>query len=155
MRYFYKLAENMVDVVPAMDAVMHRQPHLTNVGDGIDIIQLRDVKLKNSPEMAWFPAAKRLALGVMQAVSGTALGRVDIVRLGHNAKIMDFLASREMAHYIVVLQGFKGSQLLLGDESVELRGGEVWYADMTQEGALMNKSGDDLVLLTIEVQVDK
>ena len=155
MKNFYRLAEGMVDAVHAMDALMHRQALLTSVSEGIDVIQLRSSDFQSHAEFVNFQVARRMALGVMRICDGVALGRVDIVRLAHTAKIVDFGAAANMAHYIVVLQGADGAQLILGDETVNLKSGEIWYADLTQEGVLMNRSGDDLVLLTVDVQVDK
>lgn len=175
MRYFFKLLENVV-VLPLMNDVA-RQPALWNANklrttfEGtphaqVDDILLRfgkpdgdDLEAADLPAMAALPKAKGLALSVMQVVGGSRLGRVVITKTEPGKKILPHadvkgLYSKYYTRYHVVLLGLPGSLFTCGDETVNMRTGEVWWADISNCHSVSNNSADDRVHLIVDVRID-
>ena len=91
--------------------------------------------------------ARKMALGIMQVSNGLALVDATLHRIEHNAKKVLPVAIGQ--RYISVLSG----QLLcmIGEECPPFNAGEVWWL-ANQEAVLINKSGDDAVLLDVIVK---
>ncbi len=88
--------------------------------------------------------AKKMALGIMQVSNGLALVDANLHRIEHNAKKVLPIAIGQ--RYISILSG----QLLcmIGDECPPFNTGEVWWL-ANQEAILINKSGDDAIVLEV------
>ncbi len=180
MRYFYKLTEG-VQVLPIMAAIA-RQPDLWNLDttrqtfddsphSQVDDILLRfgsvkagqdigdDLEAVDRDLMSRLPGVKDHALNVMRLVGGSRLGRVIITRLEPGKKIAphkDVLGdyAKYYTRYHLVLQGLPGSIFVCGDETVNMRTGELWWFDASAEHSIMNNSADDRVHMLIDVRID-
>ena len=150
-RYFYKTLEG-VPVAPIMIAVMDRQ-NLFSAGPE-NSVKAEGVSLRNGTgdkeAMAAF-GAKKLALSVLQLSDGVQLGNVGIIRIEPTGKLQQS-ALDGWSRFYVVLLGIHGAAASIGDETVNLRSGEIWWADGKQSRMIMNNSGDDLVILQIDVK---
>ncbi len=91
--------------------------------------------------------AKKMALGIMQVSNGLALVDATLHRIEHNAKMVLPMAIAQ--RYIALLSG----QLLcmIGEECPPFNTGDVWWL-ANQEAILINKSGDDAILLDVIVK---
>ncbi len=94
--------------------------------------------------------AKRVALGVMQITNGTALLKCDLVRIDHDMKFV--ISKSEDQNYIAVLSG--QVMCLAGEECPAMNPGEVYWVNSADDAILLNKSGDDAVVLCVTVKVD-
>lgn len=175
MRYFYKLAEG-VQVLPMMASIA-RQPNLWN-GDNcrkefeqsphtqVDDILLRfgakdgdNLEAVNTPAMAHVTGAMDNVLNIMRLVQGVRLGRVLITRLAPGKKIAPHADtqgkySEYYTRYHLVLLGEPGSLFNCGDETVNMRTGELWWFDARAEHSVINNSKDDRVHMLIDVRID-
>lgn len=151
MRHFYKTLEG-IPVAPLMVAVMDRQnlfakgPEASIKADGV---LLRN-GTGDKDAMAVF-GAKKLALSVLQLSDGTQLGNVGIFRIEPTGKLQQEVLAGWSRFYVVLL-GIHGATLSAADETINLRSGEIWWADGKQSRMIMNNSGDDLVILQIDVK---
>lgn len=175
MRYFFKLLDNVV-VLPLMNDIA-RQPELWNLDktrttfEGtphaqVDDILLRfgkpdgnDLEAADSIVMKLLPKAKGLALNVMQIVGGSRLGRVVITKLEPGKKILPHADvngayAKYYTRYHLVLLGLPGSIFTCGDETVNMRTGELYWFDASQVHSLSNNSADDRVHLLVDVRID-
>lgn len=174
MRYFQKLVEG-VQVLPVLHALV-RKPHLWNVDrlrttfEGTPHAQVDDVLLRfgkadgddlEATDRAAMTetAAKPLLLNVMQLVSGSRLGRAVVTKLEPGRKIMPHADVKGAycdyyTRYHLVLQGLPGSLFTCGDETVNMRTGELWYFDAHAEHSVMNNSPDDRIHLLVDVRID-
>jgi hypothetical protein len=91
--------------------------------------------------------AKKMALGIMQVNNGLELVDASLHRVEHNAKMV--LVATPEQRYVSVLSG----QLLcmIGDECPPFNAGEVWWL-ASEEAVLINKSGDDAIILDVIVK---
>lgn len=175
MKHFYKVAEN-VQVGHIMTALM-RHPDLWDFDDSrttfensphtevSDILVRFGNKDGDSLEahdlepVRRLPFLKQIALDVLKLVNGSRLGRVVITKLEPGQKILphaDVLGeySHYYTRYHLVLQGLSGSLFSCGDETVNMRTGELWWFDASVEHAVMNNSQDDRIHMLIDVRVD-
>lgn len=175
MQYFFRLVEG-IQVMPLM-AALARQPELWNTDDcrrefehtphaATSDVLLRfgstdgnDLEAMDRAAMGRLPEIKKMLLDVMRLVNGSRLGRVVITRLEPGKKILPHADTMgEYAKYYtrfhLVLQGLPGSLFTCGDETVNMRTGELWYFDAAAEHAVMNNSADDRVHLLIDVRID-
>lgn len=181
MRYFFKLAENVV-VMPLMEQLARHSelwdddrartsfkgsPH-AQVND----ILLRccntttqslteayvDLEAADRVSMDIIRGAKTMALDVMALVRGSRLGRVVVTRLETGRKIAPHKDEGEYSAYYtryhVVLQGLPGSMFVCGDESVHMRTGEIWWFDASAEHSVINNSKDDRIHMIVDVRID-
>lgn len=96
--------------------------------------------------------AKKIALGIMQVSNSPGLDKpASLQWLPHEGKYLR--APFKADHYVVVLSG----QIfcMIGEEAPALNVGEVWWVNAKQEAILINKSGDDAVLLHVTVRTDE
>ncbi len=122
-----------------------------NVGD--------DLEAANRDVMRQLPGAMSMALDVMRLVNGSRLGRMVITKLGPGKKILPHAdVVGEYADYYtryhVVLQGLPGSLFTCGDETVNMRTGEIWYFDAASEHFVSNNSSDDRIHMLVDVRID-
>lgn len=176
MRYFHKVAEN-VGVMPLMHALMLQpglwdEDMLRTTFEGsphkaVSDILLRfgkpdgdDLMAQDRPCMQKLPMAKPLALDLMRGVGGSQLGRMVITRLEPGKKILPHKDVKGAycdfySRYHVVLQGLPGSLFTCGDETVNMRSGEIWWFDAKSEHMVDNNSADDRIHLLVDVRIDR
>lgn len=176
MQGFYRLAEGVI-VLPLMNSIM-TQPELWDKDkarttfEGTAHAQVHDILLRfgkmdgddliaaDRPEMQRIAGAKMMALNIMNLVSGSQLGRVIITKLEPGKKILPHADVKGAyaafySRYCVVLQGLPGSLYRVADETVNMRTGEVWWADVSKEHEVMNNSSDDRIHMLIDLRLDK
>lgn len=105
------------------------------------------------------PQAKDIALNIMRGVGGSRLGRMVVTNLPAGKKILPHADTQGQyakyyTRYHVVLQGLPGSLFVCGDETVNMRTGEVWWFDASAEHMLANNSGDDRIHLLVDIRID-
>lgn len=175
MRYFYRLAEG-IRVVPLMTAIA-RQPELwgadkcrqefdSSPHTAVDDILLRfgskdgdGLEAVDTVAMTKLPDAKAEILNIMRLVSGSRLGRVLVTRLEPGKKILphkdtEGAYAKYYTRYHLVLQGLPGSLFNCGDETVNMKTGELWWFDAAAEHSVVNNSADDRVHVLIDVRID-
>lgn len=118
-----------------------------------------DLEAIDSPLMARLPKAKDDILNIMRLVNGSRLGRVVLTRLEPGKKILphaDVMGAyaKYYTRYHLVLQGLPGSLFNCGDETVNMRTGELWWFSARDEHSVTNNSQDDRVHMLIDVRID-
>lgn len=175
MRYFFRLAEN-IEVLPMM-AALARQPDVWDRDNCrkefeqsphalVSDILLRfggkdgdDLEAVDLPLMQKLPKAKDALLNIMRLVNGSRLGRVVMTRLEPGKKIAPHADTRGAyavyyTRYHLVLQGLSGSLFNCGNETVNMRTGELWWFDAAAEHSVINNSQDDRIHMLIDVRID-
>lgn len=170
-----------IDVVPLLLA-MNRQPELWNQHElrreypgtphaECDDIWLRfqDLSVYTDGQAiadahesicypAWWalPQARQLIFWLMARVEGERLGRCLITRLAPGERILPHEDGGAHAAYYdryhMVLQGFAGSVFRCGEESVQMRTGEVWWFQNAIEHEAINNSADDRIHLIVDIR---
>lgn len=174
MKYFLKLTEN-VQVMPLMmslarQSALWNDNKLRTTFEGTPHMEVDDILLRfgvadgndlEAADLAPMVAlnAKELCLNVMQLVRGSRLGRVVITRTEPGKRILphaDVMGeyAKYYTRYHVVLQGLPGSLFMCGDESVNMRTGELWWFSAQDEHSVINNSADDRIHLLVDVRVD-
>ncbi len=135
MRHFYK---PMISVpnIPLMTEIMRRREELFSGGAAVASVLP--------------PDASRMALGIMQVTNGSALLDTKLLWLEHEKKVPILAGEEKTSHYVSVLNG--QVMCLIDDECPAFNAGEVWWCDPKLDGILLNKSGDDAVLLYVSVR---
>lgn len=181
MRNFQLMMTN-VDVVPLLNAVMRnahlwnqhklRTTHENTPHSAVSDIWLRfnDLSLYenqeakvldehesiNYPAFAVLPQARPLIFGLMNAVQGERLGRCLITRLAPGDRITKHADSGSHAAYFdryhVVLQGHPGCVFNCGNETVQMRTGEVWWFQNQIEHEVINDSAADRIHLIVDIR---
>lgn len=127
---------------------------------------LKDIsKVQADSGAVWYPAWKDLpqlrplVFGLMQRVSAYELGRVLITKLPPGGKIIphtdnvgNYTDTFDGARYHIALQGFPGSMYRVGDETIEMLSGEVWWFNHLVEHEVHNDSPDDRIHLLIDTR---
>lgn len=149
MRYFYRLFEGVPNV-PLMNSIMGHHEIFGEAPQGGSVAVLRNGA--DLPAMAQLTSAKKFALTIMQLVDGTALGPVILHQIEANGSKELLDAMPDYTRFIAVLHGDDGCSYLCEDESVPLRTGSAWRVGAG--GRAINRSGDDLILMTIDIKVD-
>jgi len=140
-----------------MNALLQRQDSFndTNLA-GVQELTVRETGDTDHRDQAGaqeFPALKQLSLAVLQMTNGSVLGRSILMRI--EPKItLPFGRPLPFSTYAVVLHAGNGAMLLAGDESVNIRSGEIWWVDLAAEAHLINKSEDEIFLLLVDVRID-
>lgn len=175
MRYFHKLADNVM-VMPVLHTIMRNptlwdQDKCRTTFEGTPHGQVSDILLRfgskdgddleavDTEAMKTIPAAKMLAINVMQLVNGSRLGRVIVTRMEPGKKILPHADTQGLyadyySRYHVVLQGLPGSLFTCGDETVNMLTGDMWWFDAHAEHAIQNNSKDDRVHMMVDVRID-
>lgn len=179
MRYFHKLAEGLV-ITPLLHAVQRNpkwwdEDTCRTTFDGTPHVEVNDIILRfgsndvdeagddleavDREVMAKIPGAKNVALDLMRMVGGVRLGRMVITKLEPGKKILphkDTIGkyASYYSRYHLVLQGLPGSLFRCGDETVNMRTGEIWWFDASVEHELMNNSPEDRIHALIDVRID-
>jgi hypothetical protein len=141
MQYCYKVVEGVV-VAQAMAAVMQHQKKAFDGPADFGFLA--------------FAPIKKMALDFARLVDGYGLERAALVRIAPGAKInAPKRDGNGWAHFVIVLHSPAPAMLCTcGDETVNLRTGEAWWFDRWEDGLLMNNSGEDVVLLGMDIRVD-
>ncbi len=113
----------------------------------------------------WYPAwhtlpqLRPIIFGLMNRVSAYELGRVVITKLAPGGRILphadtmgDYANDEDGARYHVILQGCPGSLFRAGDETVNMRTGEVWWFNHLAEHEVVNNSSDDRIHLLVDTK---
>lgn len=114
---------------------------------------------------AWekLPQVRQLIMAVMSTVEGQRLGRCFVSRMKPGAQIyshkdigddLSVYYDNEpyYSRYHIVLQGLPGSLFLCGEETVNMRTGEVWWFDGAQEHSVINNSADDRIHIVVDIK---
>lgn len=120
----------------------------------------------NYPAMYKIYGVKELILTLMTAVKGERLGRCFISRMAPGKRIyphkdigddlsMYYDNEPYYSRFHIVLQGLPGSIFNAGDESVQMRTGEIWWFDGSQEHEVINNSADDRIHIVCDIKVMK
>ena len=126
-----------------------------------DAKQTRAVQNDDRPVFypAWdaLPQVRPIVFGLMRQVEAIELGRVLITRLPPGGRIAAHsdatgaYTDQPGRRYHVVLQGLPGSLFRCGDETVNMRTGEVWLFDHMAEHEVANNSTDDRIHLLVDL----
>lgn len=114
----------------------------------------------------WQPAAriiwtyaKPLVLDLMRGVEAYELGRVLVTRLAPGKRILphadkdgEYVQEPDRARYHIVLQGLPGSLYTTGNETVQMKTGDVWWFNAHEVHEVMNNSVDDRIHLLVDVR---
>jgi hypothetical protein len=112
-------------------------------------------------ESIWFPAAsllpvRPLLFDLMRTVEGERLGRVIITRLAPGCAITPHVDSGDHAAYYtryqLALYSLPGNIFRCGNETVQMKTGEVWYFNNGLEHEVVNNSADDRLALIVDVR---
>lgn len=177
MRHFLQLAHS-IDTMPAL-AALAAQPHLWNAHDirtryeqsphhqADDILLffndipedfsevVNDIQTRPYPAWSALPV-KDMVLNLMRAVGGVQLGRVIISRLAPGASIKPHADQGAPAEfyqrYQIMLQCLPGVLFRAGDETVQMKTGDAWWFDNSQEHGVVNNSADDRIALIVDIR---
>lgn len=119
----------------------------------------------NDVGAVWYPAAQKLTefkpivRSLMGVIGAYSLERLLITRVRAGGRILRhadaggaYVEMGDISRYHVVLQGLPGSMFLCGDESVNMRTGEVWWFNAHEEHEVINNSADDRVHLLVDLR---
>lgn len=175
MRYFYCLTAG-INITPIMTDIA-RCPDLWDADNlrttfegtphkDVSDILLRfgspdgdDLEARDLEAMRMVRSGKKTALDVMNLVGGSRLGRVVITRTPPGKRILphrDVLGkyANYYTRYHLVLHGLPGSLFTCGDETVNMKTGELWWFNAAAEHSVINNSADDRIHMLIDVRVD-
>jgi len=110
---------------------------------------------------AWdaLPQVRPIVFGLMRQVEAIELGRVLITRLPPGGRIAAHsdatgaYTDQPGRRYHVVLQGLPGSMFRCGDETVNMKTGEVWMFDHLADHEVWNNSPDDRIHLLVDLRL--
>lgn len=177
MRSFLKIAE-AVDVLPVLNALAVnpdlwnenplRTTHPDSPHQACDDIWLwfndptDPATVPNDtvvvPYRGWFalPSIRPMVLDLMRRVEGTHLGRVVITRLPPGAIIPEHTDGGAPAtfftRYQIALQCLPGALFMCGNETVQMRAGDVWLIDNTAPHSVVNNSADDRIVCIVDIR---
>lgn len=111
------------------------------------------------PYRAWgeLPYLREQALDLMRRVGGIGLGRVVISRLKPGARILPHTDEGAPAEYYtryqIALQSLPGCNFRIGDETVQMPSGSVWWINNRVEHEVVNNSADDRIACIVDVRL--
>lgn len=179
MRNFLRLADG-VDTMPLLHAlqanedlwnsvrtrtVEYETPH-TDVDDILlrfngatsPIEHLRHgLVMERKPAWDRLPQVRPFIFGLMRQIEAEQLGRVMISRLAPGKRILPHTDkvgaySDHYRRYHLALQSGPGCLFRCGDETVQMRTGEVWTFDHLLEHEVANNSADDRIHLIVDLK---
>ena len=173
--HYFKLLETGVPV-QALREALDRYPGLWNANrarttfDGtphgeVDDIWVRFGDSTEDETSYWHPAAELLPevmpilRGVIFRVGAYQLDRVLISKLVPGAVVerhtddVGYAAERDRMRLHLVLQGEGGNLYHCGDETVDMKSGELWWFDARAPHACLNVGETDRIHLLIDVRV--
>jgi len=111
-----------------------------------------------APFLSLLPQVRPIIHSLMCNVPCEALGRVVISRLAPGASILPhadnvggYTDLRGAARYHVVLQGEAGNLFHCGNETVEMRTGQVWWFNQKLVHSVENKSASERLHLLVDL----
>lgn len=111
------------------------------------------------PAYALLTEARPLIMGLMASVSGERLGRCMINKISPGGRIFPHVDTKSHTDYYsrfhIVLQAYPGANFRCGDETVNMKTGEVWWFDNSQEHEVINNSADDRIHLIVDVRASR
>ena len=176
MRNFYKLIEGL-DTTSIVHA-LQTQPHLWNRNDlrrsTAELSECDDIWLRfpteqacvdqglgsydcvNYPAMAALPQVRSIVFALMRQVEGERLGPMMITRLAPGARIYPHddgkVHTSYYKRYQVALHSEPGVLFRAGDETVNMRTGDIWWFDNSIEHEVINNSADDRLALIVDIR---
>lgn len=153
MRHFYRLADG-IPVVAFMTRFHEQREVLSNRDEGVSWIEIRSPK-GDSEGATVFPVLKRTALTILTMAEGSQLGACALIALDAKSTISNEAEQHGWSRFVLVLQGNPKGMMLIGDESITMRTGEIWWIDSKAPGQIINNGDDDLVLFLVDVVIDK
>jgi hypothetical protein len=118
---------------------------------------IEDAECINYPAFYKLPEAQSVVFGLMGLLRGERIGRCLITKLKCGGSIephVDMGApAKYYSRYHIVLNGEAGSMFNCGDESVNMRTGEIWWFDNQQEHSVQNNSKDDRIHIIVDIKV--
>jgi hypothetical protein len=174
MRNFHRLAQGLT-VAPLMTTLM-RHPELwdadtTRTGfQGSPHREASDILLRfgraslddmgpfdNRPAMTLL-GAMSTALGVMQMVGGSELGRVLLTRLPPGGKILphadEGAYARRMVRHQLMIQCLPGNVFRCAGEELAPVTGDLFWFNNALEHEVTNNSADDRIAMVIDARID-
>lgn len=110
------------------------------------------------PYPAWHDLvqARPLVYDLMRRVEGVRLGRAMITRLAPGKGIAPHADQGPPAEYYeryqIALQCLPGCVMRIGDETVAMQAGDVWWVDNRKEHEVRNGSADDRIVLIVDIR---
>jgi hypothetical protein len=110
---------------------------------------------------AWYalPEAQALVHSINQIVKGFRIGRCLLTRLAPGKRIEKHVDSGDHARYYerfhLVLQAYPGCLFRAGDETVQMKTGEVWWFQNQAEHEVLNNSQDDRIHLIVDIHTGR
>lgn len=111
----------------------------------------------NRPAMTTL-GAMNMALGVMQLVGGSELGRVVITRLPPGCRITPHADegsySRTFTRHQIMLESQPGNVFRCGGEEISPLTGDLWWFNSSLEHEVVNNSVSDRLALIVDCRID-
>lgn len=111
---------------------------------------------ENMDGMLHLPACRYLIFALMAMVEGERLGRVMINKIRPGGRIFPHADTPVHATYWdrfhYVLQAMPGCVFRCGEESVNMRTGELWWFQNAEEHEVINNSADDRIHLIVDIR---
>lgn len=112
------------------------------------------------PGMGKLQAIKPLVLDLMRFTNAYELDRLIVTRvnpggriLPHSDNVGDYVNAGDIARYHIVLQGLPGSLFHCGDETVNMRTGEIWWFNAFDLHSVENNSKEDRIHLLVDMRI--
>lgn len=109
------------------------------------------------PAYKVLPEARPLIMWLMSRVSGERLGRCMINRIQPGGRIYPHADTPSHAAYYsrfhIVLQSNPQSDFYAGGERVNMKPGEIWWFDNSQEHEVINHGDTDRIHLIVDIRV--
>lgn len=136
------------------DDIWLRFNEIEEGGDALSVVD--DVMCVNYPALGEMPQARSLIYGLMARVEGEQLGRCIITRLKPGACIKphrdEGVPATFYERFHILIQSKPGAIFRAGDEVVQMKTGEAWWFDNTQEHEVINNSDDDRITLIVDIR---
>ena len=143
-----------------------RTKHEGTVHGDVDDIWLRfneissdvidDTECHDYPGMKELPQARPLIFELMRYVEGTRLGRVIATRLPPGGKILPHQDQGAPATYYeryqIIIKCPEGCTFRIGDESVQMQAGQIWWINNCEEHEVVNLGDDDRLVMIVDIR---
>lgn len=111
------------------------------------------------PPYKALPEARPLIMGLMARASGERLGRCMVNKIMPGGIIFPHVDTKSHTDYYsrfhICLQSSPGANFRAGDETVNMKQGEVWWFDNSQEHEVVNNSADDRIHLIVDIRTSR
>ena len=117
---------------------------------------INDIQTVEYPAWTRLPSLRRMVLDLIHRVNGVQLGRCIITKLLPGGEItphVDGGAPAEFyTRYQIALQSLPGALFHSGDETVNFRGGEIWWVNNRVTHSVVNNSADDRIVCIVDIR---